>query len=142
MPGESGTRTRADSILANKGFWIGVGLAFFVPVGFILPVPHSPTDALTEYGYVGRMIDWGIAENASEAAAKTMIVLGIVPMAILFFATEALPIGVMGSHHSLLVTDEDHEIVGVLRLTDIVALICQTIEGCEKAEAKKKGIDS
>jgi sodium-dependent dicarboxylate transporter 2/3/5 len=96
MTGGSETRTRADSILANKGFWIGVGLAIFVLVGFILPVPQGLVNALSEYGYVDRMIEWGIAENASEAAAKTMIVLGIVPMAILFFATEALPIGVTG----------------------------------------------
>jgi CBS domain-containing protein len=53
--------------------------------------------------------------------------------------TRALHHLVMGSHHSLLVTDEEREIVGVLRLTDIFALVCQTIEGCEKAEAKKKG---
>jgi sodium-dependent dicarboxylate transporter 2/3/5 len=42
------------------------------------------------------MMDWGIANNTMQAAHKSMIVLGIVPMAVIFFATEALPIGVTG----------------------------------------------
>ena len=96
MSGGNKKHAQADSILANKGLWIGLGLAIFILVGFILPAPQSLIDALKEYGYVDRMIEWGIAQDASEAAGKTMIVLGIVPMAILFFATEAVPIGVTG----------------------------------------------
>jgi sodium-dependent dicarboxylate transporter 2/3/5 len=69
MTGGSEVRTRAESILSNKGVWIGVGLAIFLLVGFILPAPQSLIDALSEYGYVDRMIEWGIADNASEAAA-------------------------------------------------------------------------
>ena len=53
--------------------------------------------------------------------------------------TRALHYLVMGSRHSLLVTDEDHEIIGVLRLTDVFALVCQAIEGCEEAAAQNKG---
>ena len=36
------------------------------------------------------------ATVSKKAAAKTIIVPGIVPMAVVFFAVEALPIGVMG----------------------------------------------
>ena len=42
------------------------------------------------YGFVDKMVGWEIAGNAQEAASKTMIVLGLVPMAIIFFAVEAL----------------------------------------------------
>ncbi len=52
--------------------------------------------------------------------------------------TRALHHLVIGSHHSLLVIDENREIVGVLRLTDVFALICQTIEGCEKGTTQNK----
>jgi len=84
-------------------------------------------------------------QNLCRTAAETKVkeimyapepgeyIVGNVPI------TRALHYLVMGSHHSLLVTDEDHEIVGVLRLTDVFALICQTIEGCEKAATQNKG---
>ena len=86
--------------------------------------------------------------NLCKAAAETKVkeimytpepgeyILESVPI------TKALHHLVMGSHHSLLVTDEDHEIVGVLKLTDVFALICQTIEGCEKAGTKEEGCGS
>jgi CBS domain-containing protein len=51
--------------------------------------------------------------------------------------TRALHRLVMGSHHSLLVTDRNQEIVGVLRLTDVFTLVCQTIQGCEESAAEK-----
>ena len=35
-------------------------------------------------------------ERVAAAARKTMIVLGIIPMAVIFFATEAIPIGLTG----------------------------------------------
>ena len=38
---------------------------------------------------------------------------------------------VIGSHHSLLVTNRDGQIVGILRLTDVFALVCSAIEGCD-----------
>lgn len=42
--------------------------------------------------------------------------------------TRALHRLVMGCHHSLLVTNEQHEIVGVLGLTDVFSLVCQTLQ--------------
>ena len=83
-------------LLANKALWVGTGACVFVLIAFILPTPQSLIDIMEQYGYAQKMIGWGIVENAEQAAAKAMIVLGIVPMAVIFFATEALPIGVTG----------------------------------------------
>ncbi len=83
-------------ILAKKGLWIGVGIGVFLVVAFAVPTPQTLIDTLDQYGYVTKMIDWGIVHNTVEAADKCMIVLGIVPMAVIFFATEAVPIGVTG----------------------------------------------
>jgi sodium-dependent dicarboxylate transporter 2/3/5 len=83
-------------ILAKKGLWIAIGAGIFLFVAFVLATPQSLIETMEKYGYVKKMMDWGIARNAVEAADKTMIVLGIVPMAVLFFATEAVPIGVTG----------------------------------------------
>jgi sodium-dependent dicarboxylate transporter 2/3/5 len=87
--GESG-------ILAQKKLWIGVGVSIFLMVAFVVPIPQNLIETLETYGYVRKMMDWGIANNTMQAAHKSMIVLGIVPMAVIFFATEALPIGVTG----------------------------------------------
>jgi sodium-dependent dicarboxylate transporter 2/3/5 len=87
--GESG-------ILSQKKLWIGVGVSIFLMVAFVVPVPQNLIETLETYGYVRKMMDWGIANNTMQAAHKSMIVLGIVPMAVIFFATEALPIGVTG----------------------------------------------
>jgi sodium-dependent dicarboxylate transporter 2/3/5 len=75
---------------------MGLGVAVFVIIGFMLPTPGGLLETMEEYGYVSRMVEWGIAQDAETAARKSMIVLGIVPMAIVFFATEAVPIGVTG----------------------------------------------
>ncbi|MBA2879815.1 sodium-dependent dicarboxylate transporter 2/3/5 [Desulfosalsimonas propionicica] len=83
-------------ILANKTLWLIVGIAFFVVVGFILPTPESLVETIDKHGIASKMIDWGIAENLDQAADKAMTVLGIIPMAIIFFATEAIPIGLTG----------------------------------------------
>ncbi len=83
-------------LFSSKWFWFSLGLFLFVVVGFLLPVPESLVQVLRENGIAQKMIDWGIAENVDEAADKTMIVLGIIPMAIVFFATEAIPIGLTG----------------------------------------------
>ena len=83
-------------IFAKKGLWIGVGTGLFILIAFILPTPQFLVEVMGKYGYVQKMIEWEIAHNAKEAVAKTMIVLGIVPMAVVFFAVEALPIGVTG----------------------------------------------
>jgi CBS domain-containing protein len=49
--------------------------------------------------------------------------------------TKALHHLVMGSHNSLLVIDSEREIVGVLRLTDVFALVCQTLQKCSSKKA-------
>ena len=90
------THGEKTGIFAKKGLWIGVGTGLFILIAFIWPTPQSLIEVMEKYGYVQKMIDWEIAHNAKEASAKTMIVLGIVPMAVVFFAVEALPIGVTG----------------------------------------------
>jgi sodium-dependent dicarboxylate transporter 2/3/5 len=83
-------------ILANKMLWILVGLGIFIVVGFILPTPQSVTDTVEEYGFAKKMIEWEVAHDVRDASNKAMIVLGLIPMAIIYFATEALPIGLTG----------------------------------------------
>lgn len=84
------------SILSNNVFWMVTGAAIFLLIGFLLPVPESLVTIVKDYGFAQTMMDWGIAENVDQAAQKTMIVLGIIPMAVIFFATEAIPIGLTG----------------------------------------------
>jgi sodium-dependent dicarboxylate transporter 2/3/5 len=83
-------------ILANKLLWICVGLGIFILVGFILPTPQSVVNTVEKYGFAKKMIEWEVAHDSQQAANKAMIVLGIIPMAIIYFATEALPIGLTG----------------------------------------------
>jgi sodium-dependent dicarboxylate transporter 2/3/5 len=83
-------------ILANKLLWICIGLAIFIVVAFILPTPQSVVDTVEKYGFAKKMIEWEVAHNTHDAAKKAMIVLGIIPMAVIYFATEALPIGLTG----------------------------------------------
>jgi len=83
-------------ILANKNLWLGIGITVFVLVGFILPTPGTVLEVVEKYGFAQKMIDWEVAHNVEGAARKTMIVLGLIPMAVIFFATEALPIGLTG----------------------------------------------
>lgn len=83
-------------ILANKLLWICVGLGIFILIGFVLPAPQSVTAVVAEHGFAKKMMEWGVAASVEEAAHKTMIVLGIIPMAVIFFATEAIPIGLTG----------------------------------------------
>ena len=90
------THGEKTGIFAKKGLWIGIGIGVFILVGFIIPTPSSLIEVMEEYGYVDKMIEWEIASDLEEASGKTMIVLGIVPMAIIFFAVEALPIGTTG----------------------------------------------
>ncbi len=86
----------AGGILSNKLLWICVGLGVFILIGFLLPVPQSVLEVVEKYGFAQKMIDWEVAHDAPEAARKTMMVLGVIPMAIIFFATEAIPIGLTG----------------------------------------------
>ena len=90
------THGEKTGIFARKRLWIGMGAGLFILIAYILPTPQSLVEVLEKYGYVQKMIEWEIAHNAKEASDKTMIVLGIVPMAVVFFAVEALPIGVTG----------------------------------------------
>lgn len=83
-------------LLANKALWIVVGLGLFFIIGYVIPTPSSLVSAVGDNGFAEKMIEWNIADNAEEAADKTMLVLGIIPMAIVFFATEAIPIGLTG----------------------------------------------
>jgi len=76
--------------------WIIVGAALFIIVGFILPVPESILKLAKEQGFGQKMIDLHIAKDMYTAAWKIKLVLGMIPMAIIYFATEALPIGLVG----------------------------------------------
>ncbi len=73
------THGEKRGIFAKKELWIGIGTGLFILIAFILPTPQSLVEVMEKYGYIQKMIDWEIAHNAKEAAAKTMIILGIVP---------------------------------------------------------------
>lgn len=85
-----------SGILANKLLWICVGVSIFILIAFILPVPQSLIEIVEEHGFAKKLIEWEVAHNTADAAKKTMAVLGIIPMAVIFFATEAIPIGLTG----------------------------------------------
>jgi sodium-dependent dicarboxylate transporter 2/3/5 len=83
-------------ILANKLLWICVGVGVFLLIAFIVPTPQSLVNVVEKYGFANTMIKWEVAHSAVDAAEKSKIVLGIIPMAVIFFATEAIPIGLTG----------------------------------------------
>jgi len=83
-------------ILANKTLWLCAGIAIFLLVGFVLPTPDSLVQVIDQKGVAKQLIDLGVAHSVEDAAKKAMIVLGIIPMAVIFFATEAIPIGLTG----------------------------------------------
>jgi len=82
--------------MANKLLWICLGAGIFILIAFILPTPQTLVDIVQKYGFAEKMMEWEVAHSVADAAHKTMIVLGIIPMAIIFFATEAIPIGLTG----------------------------------------------
>lgn len=88
--------TGGGGILANKNLWIGIGVGIFILIAFILPTPDSVINTVATYGFADKMIEWEVAHSPEDAARQTMIVLGIIPMAVIFFATEAIPIGLTG----------------------------------------------
>ncbi|MBW1997460.1 MAG: anion permease [Deltaproteobacteria bacterium] len=88
--------TGGGSVLSDRMLWLGAGVAVFVLIGFVLPIPDSVVRVVEEYGFAEKMNGWGVAHSTAQAARKTMIVLGIIPMAVIFFATEAIPIGLTG----------------------------------------------
>ncbi|MBL7102132.1 MAG: hypothetical protein ISS60_05200, partial [Desulfobacteraceae bacterium] len=83
-------------ILANKALWICIGAAIFILVAFVLPTPQTLLEIVQKYGFAEKMMKWEVAHSIPDAAHKTMVVLGIIPMAVIFFATEAIPIGLTG----------------------------------------------
>lgn len=83
-------------ILANKLLWLCIGIGVFLLIAFALPTPKSIVDMMEAHGYANKLIEWEVAHDLNDAANKTKIVLGIIPMAIIFFATEAIPIGLTG----------------------------------------------
>ncbi len=83
-------------VLANKVLWICIGLGIFILIGFVFPTPPSVVETVEKYGFAQKLMEWEVAHDAASAAKKTMIVLGIIPMAVIFFATEAIPIGLTG----------------------------------------------
>jgi len=80
----------------SKMLWLFVGIAIFALIAFVLPVPESLKKVVQEYGFADNMIKTGVASSISQAARKAKLVLGIIPMATIFFTTEALPIGLVG----------------------------------------------
>jgi sodium-dependent dicarboxylate transporter 2/3/5 len=96
MNAEKEKQPKKGKISGKTGFWICIGIGIFLLVAFVLPTPTTLVETLENYGYVKKMSDWGIIHSPDEAAAKAMIVMGIVPMAVIFFATGAVPIGVTG----------------------------------------------
>jgi sodium-dependent dicarboxylate transporter 2/3/5 len=83
-------------ILSNKLLWLITGAICFLVIGFVLPTPQSLIDLVEKQQIAKKMIDWHIANDISHAAWKAKLVLGMIPMAIIYFATEALPIGLVG----------------------------------------------
>ena len=75
----------------SKMFWLFIGVAIFAVIAFIVPVPESLKKIVQEYGFADNMIKTGVASSIYQAAWKAKLVLGIIPMATIFFTTEALP---------------------------------------------------
>jgi len=86
----------AGGILTNKLLWIIVGAVIFLLIGFIVPTPQSMIELVEKQGFGKKMIEWHVAGDMREAAWKAKLILGMIPMAIIYFATEALPIGLVG----------------------------------------------
>jgi len=89
-------QTAGDGILANKLLWMCIGVGVFLLIAFIMPTPPSLIETIEKYGFAEKLMEWEVAHTTAEAARKTQIVLGIIPMAVIFFATEAIPIGLTG----------------------------------------------
>jgi sodium-dependent dicarboxylate transporter 2/3/5 len=96
MSEDIGHDASKGGILANKVLWLCIGLGVFLLIAFVLPTPQSVVESVEKYGFAKKMVEWEIAHDAAGAAHNTMIVLGIIPMAVIFFATEAIPIGLTG----------------------------------------------
>ncbi len=96
MSNDHGNHGASEGSMKGRILWLSVGIAIFLLIGFVLPTPDSVIQIVEKYGFAKKMISWEIAHSVPDAARKTMIVLGIIPMAVIFFATEAIPIGLTG----------------------------------------------
>jgi len=92
LPTKNYNKLRMDS----KMLWLFIGVAIFAVIAFVLPVPETLKKVVQEYGFADNMIKTGVASSISQAAWKAKLILGIIPMATIFFSTEALPIGIVG----------------------------------------------
>ena len=89
-------KTKKSGLLSNKLLWLIVGAACFVIIGFIIPTPQSLIELVEKQKIAERMIEWHIAHDVAQAAWKSKLVLAMIPMSVIYFATEALPIGLVG----------------------------------------------
>ena len=96
MNQELPTKNYNKLCMDSKMLWLLIGVGIFAFIAFVLPVPESLKKVVQEYGFADNMIKTGIASSISQAAWKAKLVLGIIPMATIFFSTEALPIGIVG----------------------------------------------
>ncbi|MBW2219836.1 MAG: anion permease, partial [Deltaproteobacteria bacterium] len=95
-PNVLGSANKKAELLSNKLLWLAVGAALFVIIAFIIPTPQTLVELVEKQGIGKKMIEWHVAGDMNEAAWKAKLVLGMIPMAIIYFATEALPIGLVG----------------------------------------------
>ena len=83
-------------LMSNKFLWLGLGAAIFIIISFVVPVPESMLRVSKEYGFAKKLMEIGVAHSPYEAAWEMKMVVGIIPMAVIYFATEAMPIGLVG----------------------------------------------
>lgn len=89
-------KIKKENYFDSKMLWLIIGFAIFALVAFVLPTPDSLIKVVDEYGFAQAMIKTGVADSISQAAWKAKLILGLIPMATIFFTTEALPIGLVG----------------------------------------------
>lgn len=82
-------------LLAKKWLWLSLGFGLFALI-VLMPTPQGLIEVVDKYGFAEKMIAKGVAHDAASAAWKAKVVIAILPLAVVFFATEALPIGVVG----------------------------------------------
>jgi len=88
--------TSSQGLLANKLLWLIIGGACFIIIGFIIPTPQSLLNLVEKQKIAEKLIQWHVANDVAHAAWKAKLVLAMIPMAVIYFATEALPIGLVG----------------------------------------------
>jgi len=96
MNQELPTKSYNKLYMDSKMLWLFIGVAIFTVIAFIVPVPESLKKVVQEYGFAHNMMRTGVASSIYQAAWKAKLILGIIPIATIFFTTEALPIGIVG----------------------------------------------